>query len=432
MVEHIHNYTFLEELMNKNRIRDPVHGFIRFSDREKAVLDSPQMQRLKNIKQLAFTYYVYPGAMHSRFEHSLGVMYLAGLIFQCISLNSKELMDEALKNMLDADKVLEIIRLAALLHDIGHLPFSHSGEAVLPDNKRHEDVSVEMILEMKNWLDNLYFSGATELVVKLLIGNIPPELKFLADILAGQVDADRIDYLLRDSLHCGVGYGNFDYRRLIECLTVCESDTGIELAIQRGGFHTLEALVLARYYMFTQVYEHRTRRIYDIYLAEVMKQLGFNLTPLSRVVEHDDISVCMNIRAKASEERKQGKKSLATRLISREHHSMIYETSDFADVRDQQIALEIYSMLVEKFPNYEFIIDSNGCGGNIHKFYVDGDEEEGVYFYVVADNGEKKLISEESKIIGKIHKKFRVIRIYTDQKEKDTLQKIKSVIYEGR
>lgn len=417
--------------MYKNRVRDPVHGFIHFFDREKMVIDTPHMQRLKNIKQLAFTYYVYPGAMHSRFEHSLGVMHLAGKIYDSIYLKKPRLIDDAIKSFAKPGQTKEIIRLAALMHDIGHLPFSHTGEAVLPRNMKHEDVSLEIIGRMAEYLDDLYFIGATDLVVKLLKGNVPLELKFLADILSGQVDADRMDYLLRDSLHCGVEYGNFDCLRLIECLTVHESDTGIELAIQRGGVHALEALILARYYMFTQVYGHRTRRIYDIYLVEFLRQQEFDFNPLCKVCEHDDISTIVRLRQTAQKEKEEGIIGVATRLLSRHHHSVIFETSDFADIRDKQQASSIFERLKEKYPQFEFIIDPDGCGGNIHKFYVDGDEEEGVYFYVITADGRKSLISDESRIIGKIHKKFRAIRIYTNQKDTHVIQDLKKEVRGG-
>lgn len=302
---------------------------------------------------------------------------------------------------------------------------------MLPRNMKHEDVSLEIIGRMAEYLDDLYFIGATDLVVKLLKGNVPLELKFLADILSGQVDADRMDYLLRDSLHCGVEYGNFDCLRLIECLTVHESDTGIELAIQRGGVHALEALILARYYMFTQVYGHRTRRIYDIYLVEFLRQQEFDFNPLCKVCEHDDISTIVRLRQTAQKEKEEGIIGVATRLLSRHHHSVIFETSDFADIRDKQQASSIFERLKEKYPQFEFIIDPDGCGGNIHKFYVDGDEEEGVYFYVITADGRKSLISDESRIIGKIHKKFRAIRIYTNQKDTHVIQDLKKEVRGG-
>ena len=136
--------------MEDYRVRDPIHGFIHFDEIERKIIDSRPFQRLRNIKQLAFCYYVYPGAMHTRFEHSLGVMELATRVFDHFD-NPKHPDHEQFRasfgelDIKKAEEARRILRLTALLHDIGHLPYSHSGESILPEGRKHEDVSVAVI-----------------------------------------------------------------------------------------------------------------------------------------------------------------------------------------------------------------------------------------------------------------------------------------------
>lgn len=240
---------FNDLLYHTHRVWDPVHNFIHFSDAEKKVIDLASFQRLRNVKQLAFTYYVYPGALHSRFEHSLGVMELAT---QAATHLLKKYAGEIKNNLkrigLSVQIAVDCLRLASLLHDVGHLPFSHAAETMLPKGKKHEDISIAVIGGLKEIIDGLYFEGATDLVGQLIQkGPIIPELNFLRDILSGQIDVDRMDYLLRDSLHCGVKYGTFDHHRLLETLLLIPYNgaEGSRLGLDSGGIQSLEALVLA-------------------------------------------------------------------------------------------------------------------------------------------------------------------------------------------
>ncbi len=229
-------------------IRCPVHGFIHYSANERLIIDHPVFQRLRNIRQLALTYYVYPGATHSRFEHSLGVMEMATRAIDSVGLKHEDLIVGELKRVPELRKdtwrrARQALRLFALLHDVGHPAFSHAAEEVIPGGN-HEDVSryvVEKVLGPT--LKKLFFDGVVELLARMFKKS--PDTTFLRGVVAGELDMDRLDYLLRDSLHCGVEYGRFDFRRLIESLTVYKNrDTDrIELALERGGEHTFEALI---------------------------------------------------------------------------------------------------------------------------------------------------------------------------------------------
>ena len=200
-------------------------------------------------------------------------------------------------------RIRKIIRLAALLHDMGHAPFSHAGEDTMPflpeghvryeegGKKRyeHEDYSIAAIKYVfKDYIEDHHLGEALGIKTEDIIGllgdkNVKPTRTFLiwGGIISGQLDADRADYLLRDSLHLGVNYGNYDRNRLVNCITLGESEEESDclLAIEEGGWHVAESLVIARYQMFSQVYFHPVRRAFDYHVTgatkEVLKSLGY-------------------------------------------------------------------------------------------------------------------------------------------------------------
>ena len=410
------------------RFRDPVHGFIHLSRRELMLVESRAFRRLRNIKQLALTYLVYPGAMHTRFEHSLGVMELASRAFEALQAEqrSKDLIESALKKLtMTVEQAKALLRVTALLHDVGHLPFSHGGEDVLPGKEngqktKHEEVSIAIIRgsELSGLLGQEFGQEIVGQIALLLgEGEPPPELLILKKLISGQFDADRMDYLSRDSLHCGVGYGNFDYPRLLETLRVMESrEGGLELCLERGGIHTLEAMVLARYWMFTQVYYHKTRRIYDIYLSRYLKAWYENqYSDLLRVLDYDDVTVMNDILCDArGESGNADRRNYARRIVERSHHHVIFETSDQADAKEKRVAMAIEQRLRQQYPDINFIPDLH-AGGKVHKFFVRGDEEYGDEFPIFNTvSGRHFRLSEESSIFEKIPRSFHVIRVYAD------------------
>lgn len=411
------------------KVRDPIHGFIRFTEQERQIIDRTEFQRLRNVKQLATTYLVYPGAMHTRFEHSLGVMELATRAFDALCRKNSELIKQNFKSIsLTISEALAVLRMAALLHDIGHLPFSHGAENILPQGKKHEDVSIEIIDYLKDIIDNVIFSGATKLIKYLIKKEyLIQEVKFLSKILSGQIDADRMDYLLRDSHHCGVDYGHFDYLRLLETFLLIDSlEGGLDLAIDRGGVQVLESLILARYYMFAQVYCHRTRRIYDIYLQNYMSDWGKNkVIKLIDVLKYDDINIINAMRNDLNSN--EPRKRWAEKLLCRVNHSMIYETSNFADGDDRRKAVKIHKQLQQDFPEVSFIIDLEDAKGYIHKFFKRGEDQITDEFFVISKTGQR-LITEESTIIHDLPKRFHVVRIYVDAPTDEVLNKIRERI----
>ena len=278
--------------MSDHYIRDPVHGFITYDDWELEIINHPAFQRLRRIRQLALTELVYPGATHTRFEHALGTMHVATQMFDSIVLRQRNyLCGERGYDEAGIKRDRQIVRLAALLHDVGHSPFSHSGELLFPinpDNGRkyhHEDYSARIIASVfQEAIENHPGNANYEIKaidVADLISGIPtvqsPALVrrlIWRPLVTSQLDADRCDYLLRDSLHAGVSYGKYDLDRILATLSMgLGEDEDPVVAIEEGGWHAAEGLIIARYMMFTQVYFHRTRQALDYHIEQVLSLL---------------------------------------------------------------------------------------------------------------------------------------------------------------
>lgn len=267
-------------------VRDPIHGFVSLNEWERDIINHPVFQRLRRIRQLSLTDMVYPGAMHTRFEHSLGVMHVATRMFDRICekrsdfLGSELQFDEA---GLRRDRAL--VRLACLLHDVGHAPFSHAAEGLMDSGEgrtyKHENYSAAAVsFLMRDVIEdhplNQNYHIRAEEIADFLNGKLRVGRSLLwRNLVSSQLDADRADYLLRDSHHTGVAYGQYDLHRLIATLTVAiDPDTWSPvLAVEEGGEHAAEALIIARYMMFTQVYFQHTRRAFDRHSVEAIKHI---------------------------------------------------------------------------------------------------------------------------------------------------------------
>jgi HD superfamily phosphohydrolase len=352
--------------MNPHRtfeIRCPVHGFVALNDWERQIISHPAFQRLRRIRQLAWTDQVYPGAMHTRFEHSLGVMHTATLLYDSIVRNAKDVLSKEL-GYDDAGfrRNRQLVRLGALLHDVGHSPFSHASEELFPDQENgeekyaHEQYSAAIVrgplkaaIEDHKLNQGNYGFTADD-VAALIEGSAGAKQGiFWRDLITGQMDADRMDYLLRDSHHAGVQYGRFDLHRLISTVTAIPGVEGSppRLGIEYGGWHAAEALVLARYFMFTQVYFHKTRVAYDIHLREAMKELlsgGHFPKPLpgelDEYLKWDDWRV-LGLLA----EGKGGEHG--ERLSKRDHYRLVFQTNEVQTEADRKRLARVRESLGE-------------------------------------------------------------------------------------
>ncbi|HEY9398997.1 MAG TPA: HD domain-containing protein [Nitrososphaeraceae archaeon] len=233
-------------------IADPIHKFIRFTELEKKIIDSKVFQRLRRIKQLAGAHLVYPAAQHSRFEHSLGTMHLAGLAGEHLSS----------MGVIDRESIQEL-RVASLLHDIGHGPFSHLFEEALKvtGNKNHEIIGAEIIrkTELGDILSGFGYSPAT--ISDISIGN--SKVKFKNEIISGSLSSDMMDYLPRDGFFTGVEYGKVDYNRIINSFRVTDDES---LALDISSFYSFESMIISRFEMFRAVYFHKTVRSAEVML----------------------------------------------------------------------------------------------------------------------------------------------------------------------
>ncbi len=276
--------------MYQRKIYDAVHGFIRFNDLERDLIDSEPFQRLHYLHQLGIAYLVYPGATHTRFEHSLGVMELATRIFDRItSKNTFSWQAE------DLEYWRQIIRLAALCHDLGHLPFSHVAEKALLGKAGHEKwtldiISSDTLAPVFQKLKHLYPERpCVNDVIKMSIGeeklaviepgkwSFWPWERVLCQVITGDFfGADRIDYLLRDAKCTGVSYGLFDYHQLIEmlCILPSKQKDALELGIEENGIQSCEALLLARHFMHKRVYQYSSVKAYSFHLSRFIRALA--------------------------------------------------------------------------------------------------------------------------------------------------------------
>ncbi|HEX6377576.1 MAG TPA: HD domain-containing protein, partial [Nitrososphaeraceae archaeon] len=237
----------------EGEITDPIHRYIRFSETEREIVDTVIFQRLRGIRQLAGAHLVYPSAQHSRFEHSIGTMHIAGYAGE--TLFSKGYFG-------DEDKVQQL-RLAALLHDVGHGPFSHLFEEVLMEkhNMNHEDMGKQIISrsEISDILGKHGYNSSD--ICKLSFGQ--SNIQFFNEIISGALSADMMDYLPRDGLFTGVEYGKIDYHRLISSFEVT---TDGHLAINKSALYSLESMLISRYEMYKAVYFHKTVRSAEVML----------------------------------------------------------------------------------------------------------------------------------------------------------------------
>ncbi len=374
------------------QVRDPLHVFIKITDEERPVFDCAAFQRLRHVHQLALTYLVYPGATHCRFEHSLGVMELATRIFDVVTHEdnlAEEVREIVPKDLHKRHYWRQVLRVAALCHDTGHLPFSHAAEAeLLPDDTDHETLTEAVIRseDMKAIWKSMKLEPDD--IVRLAVepadaDTLGPWEAILNEIITGEVfGADRIDYLLRDSLHTGVAYGRFDHFRLIDTLRILpppQAGDGADaqgsdpqLGVELGGVQSAEALLLARYFMFSQVYLHRVRRIYDIHLMDFLKEWlpegRFSPDPSTHLTMTDnEVNVALAVAAR--DEQARGHVH-AKRIVDRQHFKVLFAPT-IEDVRRNAAgAKQLYEAAKEKFGADKVRYDRYSKGGGDSSFPV--------------------------------------------------------------
>ena len=236
-------------------INDPIYGFITIDGGIITnLIDHPYFQRLRRISQLGLSYLVYPGAKHSRFHHAIG----------CMHLMTKAIHQIRKKGHLISQKEAEALKIAILLHDIGHGPFSHALENSIVTGLSHENLSLFFMKKL-----NKEFNGKLALAIKIF-NNTHPK-KFLHQLVSSKLDMDRLDYLKRDSFFSGVAEGNIGTERIINMLDVVND----ELVVEEKGIYSIEKFLIARRLMYWQVYFHKTVVSAENMLIKVLQRAKF-------------------------------------------------------------------------------------------------------------------------------------------------------------
>ncbi len=283
-------------------IKDPLHDHIAFDEFALELLDTPEMQRLRNVRQLGTAYLVYPSANHSRFEHSMGVYHLAV---------------EALDNLDVDDTLRDEVRAAALVHDIGHTPFSHNVEEVVADHVGVEHDEVDDLLDGDVGRVLTRHGVEPDRVAELIQG----EGKY-GQLVSGELDVDRMDYLVRDAYHTGVPYGTIDNRRLVLELDYVDG----ELVLGEGNVQTAEALLIARALMHPTVYNHHVARISKAMLRRATRRLVesgvVSAEEIRRMDDHDFVVELRSHPETRETERRLSERRLYKQAVWLETHAV--------------------------------------------------------------------------------------------------------------
>ncbi|HSX11604.1 MAG TPA: HD domain-containing protein [Chlamydiales bacterium] len=347
------------------KIYDSVHGFIPFDEFEKELIDSLPFQRLHYIHQLGIAYLVYPGATHTRFEHSLGVMALATLMFEkiCKSVRPDVFHFVPRKGSSDFLYWRRVLRMAALCHDLGHLPFSHVAEKDLLGVLGHEHWTLRIIdspylapvwdklRKAPAYLEDVIERDIVEDIKKISIGEekwkaetgqaFSPWEKIVSEVITGDFfGADRIDYLLRDAKSTGVAYGLFDYHQLIESLRILPSvDRGsdeLQLGIDEKGLESCEALLLARHFMHRRIYQYSSVKAYNFHLRRYMlANYSKKLEGIDEFLSLSDTDVISALNKAAKDPKLPGHAD-AKCVIFRQHRFRAIALPDSVTVEDLQ------------------------------------------------------------------------------------------------
>ena len=413
------------------QFRDPIHGFISVSEEELKIINSAPFQRLRNIHQLATTYLVYHGAEHTRFGHSLGVMHLTTRVFNSVvDKNDLLFSSDPEENKKRIDWYRQILRLIGLTHDLGHAPFSHASEELFVDGKVHEDYTKEIICktEISEYIKEIgkryvqkygiEYDITPELIWMIYDGKditndkfIMPDFLFLQGFMDGELDCDKMDYLLRDAHYCGVTYGKYDLNRFVSTLTVYKSDNHLQLAIERGGIQALEEFVLARYFMFIQVYFHKTRRYLDKALILCLKDILPDSKYPDNIEEYilwDDNRVLSAISVSQNE--------VVKRFKRREVMTCVYESKAHAAKADGLNAKMIFNVLQSEFGDKVLFDSVDKAAHKLSPTLLTSNDDSGKGIMIVDDKTQEVTnIMEESVILDSMIKSISIMRIYANR-----------------
>ncbi|WP_170086494.1 HD domain-containing protein [Kyrpidia spormannii] len=403
----------------KFEIRDPIHGFIELSRSELRIVDSAPFQRLRRIHQLGTTYLVYPTAEHTRFTHSLGVMQMSTRIFDRLVHKHHTELNWTKQQIM---KYRQMLRLTALLHDIGHAPFSHTSDSIFPADLNHEMMGAKIICETQigDIVDEIGkpFDFGRQHIADMITQGLPEkDYRLLRDLLIGELDADKMDYLLRDSMSLRVEYGKFDLPRILQTLCLFPHERTWRLGVEEGGVQAVEGLVMARYYMFVQIYFHKTRRVYD----KMMERFLQDLLPNNRKTLPDNVEEYLNWDdIRVLERAKEHPSPWGRRILNREHFVLAYQAPARRPLSSQETKrLKELLLDIEHTFGYNQVIADFASKTPI-KFEH---EEEPTIWVVTSNDDEPKPFQDVARIVSKIDEPILYARIYCERGLKNDVRK---------
>lgn len=397
-------------------ITDPIHRYIRFTELEREIIDTPVFQRLRKIRQLAGAHLVYPSAQHTRFEHSLGTMHLAGLAGQT-------LLD---KGYIEKKDQLEGLRLAALLHDIGHGPFSHLFEEVLigrgMSTSSHENMGKKIIREtiIKDKLEKYGYNSDS--ICNLSFGESP--FMFYNEIIAGGLSSDIMDYLPRDSFFTGVEYGKIDYYRLISSFEVLSNG---HLGINKSAINSLESMLISRFQMFKAVYFHKTVRSAEVMLLHSLlladRQLNFSDLSVDEYIEYtDDKTIDIILSLKNNDRAVKLAKDYKNRILLKcVYEKFLQNKGKSNNIKLTNRQKDVFNRIINslKIENDFVFIDISRAPS----MPLTPSKEELNSIMLVDKDSEFETRTSEIPLIDSITGFLDMIRIYTTQANREKLEK---------
>ena len=385
-------------------IIDPIHDFVRVNSNELKIIDTPIFQRLRRIRQLSGAHLIYPGAQHTRFEHSLGVMHMASM--------AGHVLYE--KGIVSSDNI-QNLRFAGLLHDIGHGPFSHLFEELLQKRKiSHEDIGRDIIL--KTQIGDLISANGfnKKFITELAFGD--SKFQFMNEIISGALSADIMDYLLRDGYFTGAEHAKIDHNRLTYSLDVYKN----KLALEKSALVNFETMMISRYQMFKAVYFHKTVRAGEVMLLESMylaeEELGLSSTSLNEYLKLTDeviLSKLLNLPERNSKLRIA--KKIATDYLNRNLFKSVFEVSVTGNAitkkRMQSIREEVSKK--SKVDINEIFVDSS----NTPSIPLSPSKKESKSIIILERDGVKATAKEipisDIRLVSVMSGFMKILRVYT-------------------
>ena len=395
-------------------IIDPIHDFVRVYDNELKIIDTPIFQRLRRIRQLSGAHLIYPGAQHTRFEHSLGVMHIASMAGQAL----------AEKGIVSSDDI-QNLRLAGLLHDIGHGPFSHLFEEIFEEKRKisHEDLGRDIILKTeigdiisKNGFDK-------KLITKLAFGD--SKLQFMNEIISGALSADIMDYLLRDGYFTGAEHAKIDHHRLTHSLDVYKN----KLALDKSSLVNFETMMISRFQMFKAVYFHKTVRAGEVMLLEAMDlaedELGLSSMNLDEYLKlSDDVILAKLLNLPEHNSKLKASKKIATDYLNRNLFKSVFESTltgkAITKKRMQELRGEISKK--SKIDINEIFVDSS----NTPSIPLSPSKKESKSIILLENNGNKttakEILISQIKLVSVMSGFMKILRVYTPAKNRKKVE----------